>query len=338
MDPVRDKEKMILWTVFFLLTLVIFFSGKNLVKYGDILAEKLQLGKTVVGIVFVASITSLPELITGISAVRFADSPDIAAGDVFGSCMFNLLILAFLDSFFRDTPLTTKVHHGLTLSAAFGIILITVSMLTIFLGSKIPVLGWVSGGSFVIIFVYIIAVWIITKYEKKLISSTVKEVAFLYEDLTLRETVFKYGINAVIIIFASVYLPKVSKDIAHLYGFTETSFGTFFVAFSTSLPEIAVSIAAAKMNMITISVANLLGSNIFNILILSIDDLFYTKGSLFEHMDHSNLWSGGIAVLMTATVIIGLIYRAEKKRLRLAYESLALILIYLAGIIIIFKL
>ncbi len=329
---------MTLWLIFIALTLIIFFSGKNLVKYGDILAEKLQLGKTVVGIVFVASITSLPELITGISAVTFANSPDIAAGDVFGSCMFNLLILALLDGFFRDTPLTTKVHHGLTLSAAFGIILITLSLLTIFLGNKIPVLGWISGGSFIIIFVYLLAVWIITRYEKKLISKTVKEVAFLYEEISLRETVFKYGINAVIIILSSTFLPKVSKDIAHLYGFTETSFGTLFVALSTSLPEIAVSIAAVKMNMITISVANLLGSNIFNIFILAVDDFFYTKGSIFEHMDYNNLWSGGIAVLMTATVILGLIYRAERKRLRLAYESIALIMIYFTGIIIIFRL
>ncbi len=329
---------MILWTIFLFLTLVIFFSGKNLVKYGDILAEKLRLGKTIVGILFVASITSLPELITGISAVTFADSPDIAAGDIFGSCMFNLLILAFLDGFFRDTPLSTKVHHGLTLSGAFGIILITISMLTIFLGNKIPAFGWISGSSFIIIFVYIISVWVITRYEKKLITKTVEEVAYLYEDITLGETVFKYGINAIIIIIASTFLPKVSKEIAHLYGFTETSFGTFFVALSTSLPEIAVSVAAAKMNMVTISVANLLGSNIFNIFILAVDDFFYTKGSVFEYMDHNNLWSGGTAVLMTATVIIGLIYRAEKKRLRLAYESIALIMIYLAGIIIIFKL
>ena len=329
---------MILWTLFLFLTLVIFFSGKNLVKYGDILAEKLRLGKTIVGIVFVASITSLPELITGISAVTFADSPDIAAGDVFGSCMFNLLILAFLDGFFRATPLTTKVHHGLTLSAAFGIILITVSLLTIFLGEKMPVLGWISGSSFIIILVYMIAVWVITRYEKKLISKTVEKVVLLYEDITLRETILKYGINAVIIIVASVFLPKVSKDIAHFYGFTETSFGTFFVALSTSLPEIAVSIAAAKMNMVTISVANLLGSNIFNIFILAVDDFFYIKGSIFEYMDHNNLWGGGIALLMTATVIIGLIYRAERKKLRLAYESIALIMIYLTGIIIIFKL
>ncbi|MBK3331766.1 sodium:calcium antiporter [Persephonella atlantica] len=329
-----------LWILFLFLTVVIFLSGKNLVKYGDILAEKLNLGRTIVGIVFVASITSLPELITGISAVTYADSPDIAAGDIFGSCMFNLLILALLDGFVRGKPITTKVHHGLTLSASFGIILITVSAMSIFLRDKIPVLGWVSYSSFFIIALYMLAIWIITNYEKRFLISNIEKAAeeLEYSHISLKETAVKYSINAVIIVFAAALLPKVGKEIAHQHGMTETFFGTFFMALSTSLPEVSVSIAAIKMNMVTISVANLLGSNIFNILILAIDDFFYTKGSLFALMDVDNLFSAGIATIMTAIVIIGLIYRAEKKMFILAYESVALIGAYLLGVIILYVL
>ncbi|WP_456383645.1 sodium:calcium antiporter [Persephonella sp.] len=331
---------MSLWITFFLLTAVIFFAGRNLVKYGDILAEKLNLGRTIIGIVFVASITSLPELVTGIGAVTLAESPDIAAGDVFGSCMFNLLILAVLDGFFRDSPLTTKVHHGLTISASFGIILITLSAAAIFLGDRVPVIGWISYASFVITAVYLISIWIITSYEKRFISRSVKESAeaLLYGDISLKRTILMYTINGVVIVGAALYLPVVGKQIASIYGLTETFFGTFFVALTTSLPEIAVSIAAVRMNMVTISVANLLGSNVFNIFILAIDDIFYRNGSLFTGMDYNNLFSAAVAVIMTAVIIIGLIYRAERKPLRLAYESIALIGIYLAGVFIIYRL
>ncbi|WP_457639221.1 sodium:calcium antiporter [Persephonella sp.] len=328
-----------LWLIFAGLTAVIFFSGKNLVRYGDILAEKLNLGRTIIGIVFVASITSLPELITGISAVTIADSPDIAAGDVFGSCMFNLLILALIDAFYRDKPITTKVHHGLTLSASFGIILITLSVLAIFLKDSVPMLGWISTASFLITVVYILAVWIITSYEKKLLKKSTKQTEPPeYEKISLKETVVKYALNAGIIVATALYLPVVSKQIAHTYGLTETFFGTIFVALTTSLPEIAVSLVAVRMNMVTISVANLLGSNIFNVFILALDDLFYTKGSLFAGMDYSNLFSAGISILMTGIVVIGLIYRAEKKPLRLAYESIALVAVYLAGVFILYRL
>ncbi|SNZ03327.1 cation:H+ antiporter [Persephonella hydrogeniphila] len=326
-----------LWILFFLLTAIIFFSGKNLVRYGDILAEKLNIGRTVIGVVFVASITSLPELITGISSVTFADSPDIATGNIFGSCMFNLLILAILDGFYRDTPITAKVHHGLTLSSSFGIILIAVSSTAILLKNKIPVIGWISFASLLIILIYLLAVKVITDYEKRIISRSIHKTVEMYRHISLKEASVKYLLNATVIIIASVFLPKVAKDLAHSYGMTETFFGTFFVAFATSFPEIAVSIVAAKMNMVTISVANLLGSNIFNIFVLAINDLFYTKGSLFNNIDISNNISAAIAILMSSIVIIGLVYRAEKKKLRLAYESIALIIVYITGVAIIYS-
>lgn len=90
------------------------------------------------------------------------------------------------------------------------------------------------------------------------------------------------------------------------------------------------------MNMITISVANILGSNIFNIFILAIDDIFYMKGSLFADMSDLNMTGAFSAVLMSSVVIIGLIYRAEKKPIRLAFESIALIVIYIVTMSILY--
>ncbi len=79
---------MIYWIEFFILVAVIFFTGKNLVKYGDILAEKLNIGKNIIGLIFIASITSLPELITGISAASYVQSPDLVAGQICFSLQF----------------------------------------------------------------------------------------------------------------------------------------------------------------------------------------------------------------------------------------------------------
>jgi len=143
---------MIYWIEFFVLVLIIFFTGKNLVKYGDILAEKLNIGRNIIGLIFIASITSLPELITGISATVYVQSPDLVAGEIFGSCMANLFLLAILDAFVRDQPLTTKVHYGFTLSSSFGIVLITFAGASLILDDIIPSIGWVSVASFVIIF------------------------------------------------------------------------------------------------------------------------------------------------------------------------------------------
>ena len=87
---------MLVWIQFAACAAVICYAGAKLSYYGDIIAEKTGLGRTWIGVVLMASVTSLPELITGVSSVALADVPDIAAGDVLGSCMFNILIIALL--------------------------------------------------------------------------------------------------------------------------------------------------------------------------------------------------------------------------------------------------
>lgn len=111
---------MVLWLGFLVCTPVIVYSGTRLLKYGAIIAEKTGLGRSWIGIVLMASVTSLPELMTGISSVTYADLPNIAVGDVLGSCVFNMLILALLDAIYKPMPISAKAHRGHVLSAAFG--------------------------------------------------------------------------------------------------------------------------------------------------------------------------------------------------------------------------
>ncbi len=329
---------MIYWIEFLILVVIIFFAGKNLVKYGDILAEKLNIGRSIIGLIFIASVTSLPELITGISAAAYVQSPDLVAGEIFGSCMANLFLLAILDAFVRDQPLTTKVHYGFTLSSAFGVVLITFAGVSLLLDDIIPSIGWVSVSSFVIMFVYIIALKLTTDYEKRLLKTAAREVAeeLHYEKVQLKEVIIKSILFSILIIFAAIFLPDVGHKITEIFGLSETFFGSLFIAISTSLPELAVSIAAVRLNLVQIAVANLLGSNIFNIFILPIADIFYTKGSILSNMSLTNLLPAGFSVLMTGIVIVGLIYKAERKFLPLAYESIVLIFVYIVGIYIIF--
>ena len=81
---------------FLILALVILIAGSRLSFYGDVIADRSGFGRTWVGVILMASVTSVPELATGISSVTVVGSPDIALGDVLGSCMFNLVILALV--------------------------------------------------------------------------------------------------------------------------------------------------------------------------------------------------------------------------------------------------
>jgi cation:H+ antiporter len=106
---------------------VIVFAGVRLARYRDVLGEESGLGRSWIGVVLLAATTSLPELFTGFGATALASLPNIAIGDVLGSCMFNLLILSFMDAV-QPEPASTRAHQGHALSIGFGIVLIGIAV------------------------------------------------------------------------------------------------------------------------------------------------------------------------------------------------------------------
>lgn len=331
---------MTLWLGFIICTLVIVYSGTKLAKYGDIIAEKTGLGRAWIGLVLMASVTSLPELVTGVTSVTFAGVPDIAVGDVLGSCVFNMLILALLDAAHRPQPLSAKAHHGHILSAGFGILLLGIVAISLFLGDRIPSIGWLGLYTPLVMGVYLIAIRLVYFYEKRQISAFIKEMAveLQYEKIPAKTAIVHYSIHAIVVVISAIFLPKIGEAIAETTGLGQTFVGNIFIAVSTSLPEVVVSIAAVKMGAINLAAGNLFGSNIFNIFILGIDDLFFVKGPILSFVNQNHVIPALSAIAMTAIAIIGLTYRAEKKKLFLAWDSVGMVLIFVINLILLYML
>ena len=317
---------------------VIIYSGTKLSYYGDKIADLTGMGKAWVGLILMASVTSLPELITGISAVAIVKAPDLAAGDIFGSCVFNLLILSVLDARIKK-PLFSMVKSSHIVAAIFGIILLMVAGMAIYLANEIPSLLWMSSFTFILFAIYLIAVWGIFKYEHaaqiESPPSTVPHSASRSADL--RKAIGGYAINALIVVGAAVFLPYFGENIAEHTGLGDSFFGTLFIAAATSLPELVVSLAALRMGALDMAVGNLLGSNVFNMFILGIDDVFYREGSLFKNISSSHLLSVFITIIMTAVVGLGLLFKPKKKQVwLLSLDTFIILLLYLALIIYLF--
>lgn len=331
---------MLLWFGFIVCTLAIVYSGARLSKYGDIIAEKTGLGRAWIGVVLMASVTSLPELVTGISSVTYAGVPDIAVGDVLGSCVFNMLILAILDAVHRPMPISTKAHQGHVLSAAFGLLLLSIVCVSMFLKENIFPIGWLGPYSFLFIVIYLIAMRLVFSYEKRKITEFLKEVAeeLQYKDVSMRTAVIQYGINAGIVIIAAIFLPKIGEGIAAATGLGQTFVGNILIAISTSLPEVVVSVAAVRMGAVDMAIGNLFGSNVFNIFILALDDIFFLKGPLLSYASPNHIISAMSAIAMTTIAIIGLTYRAEKKKLFVAWDSTGILMVYIANLLLLFML
>ncbi|MBI5741778.1 MAG: sodium:calcium antiporter [Nitrospirae bacterium] len=331
---------MLLWVVFLLCTSVIVYSGTKLSKYGDIIAEKTGLGGTWIGVALMASVTSLPEFVTGTSSVTYAGVPDIAAGDVLGSCVFNMLILAILDGIQRPVPISARAHYGHVLTAGFGILLLSIAAAGLFLDQEMLNLGWIGIYSLVFVVIYFIAMRLVFIYEKRQIAAYVREAAkgLKYEKVSTRTAVTHYVINALFVIAAATFLPKIGEGLAELTGLGQTFVGNIFIAVSTSLPEVVVSVSAVRMGAIDMGIGNLFGSNIFNIFILAVDDFLFFKGPILAFADTNHIISALSAIAMTTVAIIGLTYRAEKKTLFLAWDSIGISLIYVVNLMLLYVL
>jgi cation:H+ antiporter len=331
---------MFLWLGFIICTLVIVYSGTKLSKYGDIIAEKTGMGKAWIGLVLMASVTSLPELVTGISSVTYAGVPNIAIGDVLGSCVFNMLIIAMLDAQYRIMPISAKAQQGNILSAAFGILLLSIVAVSIYLGNHISPLGWIGPYSIFFIIFYLFAMRLVYLYEKRQIASFMKEkaVELRYKDIPTKTAVLNYTLNAAIVFIAAAFLPRIGEGIAETTGLGQTFVGNIFIAISTSLPEVVVSVSAVKIDAIDLAIGNLFGSNIFNIFILAIDDIFFVKGPLLSYANQNHIISALSAIIMTTIAVIGLTYRSTKKPLLLAWDSIGILMVYVMNLMILYML
>src|SRR3990172_2813891 len=255
---------------FLVCAIIIVISGSRLSKYGDMMAEMMGWGKMLVGIILMASVTSMPELMTGISSVMIIDAPNLAVGDIVGSCAFNILIISLMDLFYNSKkPLTSVAQTGHVISASFGIIMLSMVAFAILMPDVFGKIAWIGGFSLVFIILYFIAIRAVFLYAKKQSVTIKQEHSY---SLTLKQVVFKYALNAVFVIVAAMGLPYFGENLAAASGLGQSFFGTLFIAASTSLPKVVVSIAAIRIGTIDLAIGNIFGSNIFNIAILAFDD------------------------------------------------------------------
>lgn len=322
----------LVWLEFLICVALIGVAGTALSRYGDVIADKTGLSGTWVGLVLLATVTSLPELVTGVSAVTVADAPDIALGDVLGSCVFNLVILTILDFLQREESVYTRASHGHILSAGFGVILIGFIGFNVLLaGSAFDVaLGHVGLYTPLIIVLYAVAMRTVFRYESAQMAAFAEEHAERYPEISLRQAVQRYVLAALVVVGAGIWLPFIGEQIARVMEWEATFVGTLFVAFATSVPEMVVTVSAMRLGALDMAIGNLLGSNLFDILIIAVDDIFFTRGPILAHVSPVHAVTAMSAVMMTGIVIVGLLYRPKTRLFRAAgWASLLLLGMYL---------
>jgi cation:H+ antiporter len=305
----------VIWLSLLACLAVIGVAGVRLSRNGDIIAEKSGLSRGWVGLIMLASVTSLPELVTGLSAVTVADVPDIAVGNILGACIFNLGFIVVLDFLYRKESIYTRARQGNVLAAGFGIVLIGFAgfNLLLYRAGTMPSIGHVGLYTPVILLLYLLAMRTLYRYEQSQLTEFVEERAELYPHVSLKQAVRSYVVAALAVVAAGVWLPYIAADLAEAMGWQQSFVGTLFVAAVTTAPEIVVTVSALRMGAVDLAIGNLFGSNLFNIAILAIDDLAYLPGPLFADVSISHVASAFSAIMMSGLAVVGLILRPPSR-------------------------
>ena len=339
----------LLWLMLAAAAAVILVSSNFLAKSADVIAFKTGLGRAFIGVVLLATATSLPELGLGVSSIVLVGQPDLAAGDAFGSNLFNLLIIGLLDLYWRNGPILNSVSTAAAIVGALGIAIISLATIGMLMhGSTDAMSSWPLSPISVVTFVaFVAAMYLIYRFEQRPRGDSdwsMPEVEEEDEDKYAGDSLSRAGatylVAASFVVGAAIALSFLGERISHEMGWDASFVGTQFLAFSTSLPEMAAAFAAIRINAPELAITGVLGSNLFNMgFILFMDDAALWENPLWESVSTIHTLTALIAILMTAVVVVAVVSRAHRRPSRYwTFESLILIGLYAASSVMVFVL
>jgi cation:H+ antiporter len=303
---------------FLIAAIVIVAAGAALTQFGEIIATRTKLGGLLVGTILIAGATSLPELGVNVSAVSRGDA-DLAVGDLVGSSLMNLLILAVLDlTRYSKGRMLSSASAKQALGATSSIALTAIVAIFIMLSGQIGDFEiWRAGPGVIVLLVgYLLCLRLIHRGRQTSATESEKEHALwppMLRKLDLKGASIGYAICGAVILAAAPLLSRAAGNLAQQTGLGGTFFGSTFVALSTSLPEVVTTFTAVRIRALDMAMGNILGSNCFNMALLVPLDLVFA-GSLLAAVTPSHAYTALCVIVVTAVVLLSQLYPVERKK------------------------
>lgn len=324
---------------FVLLAAVIVIAGTYLTRFADAIGNATGLGRTLAGMLLLATATSLPELAVDVSAALIP-APDLIMGDLLGSSLFNLLIIAVLDLLYRTKgPILSRQAAAHSLPAVVSMLLTGIVLLALLLDGAREV--WRIGvPSIAILVTYAVAVRMIFFDQQYALHQAGGDSPLTGEpsqpEMSLRSAVIGYAVCTAAIFAAAPFLANTADELAAVTGLGHTFVGTLLVGLSTSLPEVATTRAAVRIGAYDLAVGNILGSNAFNMLVLIPSDFAYS-GNLFADAAAAHAITAACVMVVTCVVLLGLLYRAERRLWVIEYDAALVILLIIGSFLLVYQ-
>jgi cation:H+ antiporter len=321
---------------------VIVVAGSVLSRLADEIAEKTGLGRLLIGSVLLASATSLPELTVDIAAVQ-QGNPNLAMGDLLGSSLMNLLILAVLDLTRHSRgKMFSRAAAGHALGGATSVGLTAIVALALMTERHFDNHEWLGlgPGAWLILLTYIVSVRMIfldQRIAARVVAEASHQPAKAASAGSLARPVTFFAVAALVILLAGPRLSAAAGELAERSGLAKTFVGTTLVALSTSLPELIACLAAVRLGAVDLAIGNVFGSNAFNMTIVCALDPFQA-GSLLAVVSPWHGVTAIAAILATNVTIMGQLYQVESRRWLIEPDAIVVIVIVVSSLWLVYYL
>jgi cation:H+ antiporter len=323
--------------IFLVSAALVIIAGSVLSSRADAIADHTGFGRVWLGSVLLAGATSLPELATDVVAVRIG-APNLAAGDLFGSSLANMLILAVIDLLPPPRRVLSQAALENALSACLAIVLNAMATLFVLIRLPWPAFG-ISPQSAMLLLVYLAGSRALYRNGLRQASTQAQPQRKAHPPRhALRRAIAEFAAAAAVILVVSPALAWSAEQIAVASGLGATFIGTLLLGLCTSLPELITSLAAVRIGALDLAVGNLFGSNAFNMVIFVVLDLAAPRTSIFAALSPVHATSGVLSIILMSLGLAAIMYRAERRLIMIEPDSALMVAAYLLAIWLLYTL
>lgn len=306
-----------------LLAALIVFLSIKLSDYVDMLDKSTKLSGALLGGILLAAVTSLPELFTSLTAVVGVGNTHYVMGNILGSNIFDIIVLAalvilFIKNFQSERIAKCQIWQFISLILLYGVTCLAL-YLPVEIRKYIVLGGWFNIFSVLILGIYLFSIFKLDKTEEK--EESTEKVT-----LTVKQLSFRFVLAALLLIGASIGVTYLSDMIVQKYHIDATLAGSLLLGVMTSLPEVISTFNLFMKKNINAGTGNIVGSAVFNYLIIFLSELFSFKETVFTPNPEANkllIFNIVSVVTLLGAVLIkmGTAKLADKKRVRLVAGS-----------------
>ncbi|MEU9097978.1 hypothetical protein [Streptomyces sp. NPDC048361] len=339
----------VLLVLFVVSAAVIWYAGIKLSDTTDVLSERLGLGSALGGLIMLAIATNLPEIAITASAAMDGQL-DVAVGNILGGIALQTVVLVVLDAAgVRPRAPLTRLAASLVLVLE-GALVITV-LAVVVMGTQLPgdlTFVRLDPASLAITVLWIVGLVLLNRAGKGLPwqaggdapgaqpqprghSKGKKEKSASDKGVSTARAGAVFGVAAAATLVAGVLIERSGEEFFGRQGLSGILFGATVLAAATSLPEVSTGLTSTKLGDYQLAISDIFGGNAFLPVLFLLATLISGKPVL-PAAHHTDIYLTALGVVLTGVYVAGLVFRPKRQYLRMGVDSLAVLVMYAAGI------